>query len=164
MEQAWQKVVPVRFALSGRGAIHPSVAMEIQVDDLQGGQSANQSGSSQDCGDTGSVGLSPRAMGGCSEWASDATRRGTAGRVANDVQLKIMKSCILELVMHFIASSHPLFRQAGGWRSGMRFIPRSSLRMMLVPAVPVRNLRTFFRGWTANCGEGVHCGHRHAIR
>jgi hypothetical protein len=39
----------------------------------------------------------------------------TVGCVANDAQLKIMKSHAIELPMQFIAPSHLSFLQAGGW-------------------------------------------------
>jgi hypothetical protein len=41
------------------------------------------------------------------------------GSVANDAQLRIMKSYTIELLVQLIASSHLSFRQAGVGRSGM---------------------------------------------
>jgi hypothetical protein len=89
--------------------------------------------------------------------------RFTAGRVANDAQLKMMKSRTIELLMKFIGASDLSFRQA--------ILECDSFRDCIAQAAgPVRpRAKPHRRGSSSadgpqGCGEGVHCGRGHAIR
>jgi hypothetical protein len=75
----------------------------------------------------------------------------TMGPVANDAQLKIMKSDSIELLMQFIASSHLSFRRAGGWPFWNVIHPAMELAQA---ACAGRSLRTFFRMCTARLWRG----------
>jgi hypothetical protein len=87
------------------------------------------------------------------------------GRVANDAQLKIVKSQTIELLMQFIASSHLSFRQAGGdpfWN-----VIHSAMELVQAPCPGRPRAKPediLFVAGPQGCGEGVHWDRWHAIR